>query len=283
MNIVVSIKQVPDTTNVRIDRSTGNLIREGIPAIINPDDLHAIEEAVKIREKFGGKVLVITMGPPMAASALKEAISQGADEAFLLSDRRFAGADTLATTYTLYHGIKKIEEKYGTVDLVFTGKQAVDGDTGQVGPGLATRLGYSLIAYVTKIEEVTPEKVVAWRRLEKGLEKIEAKIPAVLTITSEANEVRYSPLDDMIRAVKYKPESWDADLVGADPKKTGILGSPTKVVRTNIPPARAGGEIIANNLPPEETADKFIEALLKEEAVKLLEFMEPLVEGDKNG
>jgi len=284
MNVVVCIKQVPDTTNVRIDRKTNNLVREGVPSIINPDDERALELASQLKEKFGATVYVITMGPPQAKEALKDAIAFGLDEAVHLSDRAFAGADTLATTYTLYWGIKKIEERIGKIDLILTGKQAVDGDTGQVGPGLATRFGYALGAYVVRIEEIDPEKkeMVIVRRLDRGFEKIRLKLPAVLTITDELNKPRYANLPNLIRAIKYEPIVWTHKDLGLDPKKCGFFGSPTRVVSTNIPPARKGGDIISKNEDPEVAAEKLIEALKKFEAVRLVEALKPVLEGEKD-
>lgn len=282
MNVVVCIKQVPDTTNVRIDRKTNNLVREGVPSIINPDDQRALELAALLKEQFGAKVYVITMGPPQAREALKDAISFGLDEAILLSDRAFAGADTLATTYTIYGGLKKLEESIGQIDLLLFGKQAVDGDTGQVGPGIATRFGYPLGAYVVKIEKIDIEnkEIVIVRRLDRGYEKIKIKMPAVLTITDELNEPRYADLPNLIRAIKYEPSVWTLKDLNLEPKKCGFFGSPTRVVNTNIPPARKGGDIISDNEEPEVAVEKLLDVLLKKEPIRLIEPLKPLLEGD---
>jgi electron transfer flavoprotein beta subunit len=280
MNVVVLIKQVPDTTNVRIDRKTNNLVREGVPSVINPDCMHALELAAQLKEKHNATVYVITMGPPQATSALKDAISFGLDEAILLSDRAFAGADTLATTYTLYKGIKKIEEKIGKIDIVLAGRQAADGDTGQVGPGVATRLGYSLAAYVTSIEKIEKDEIILTRRLDRGYERVRVKIPCVLTVTPELNEPRYASLPNLIRSIKYQPIVWTKDDINADPKKAGFFGSPTRVVNTNIPPARKGGDIISKNESPEVAAQKLLDELKKFESIRLIEGLKMLV-GDR--
>src|SRR5574337_964299 len=164
MNIVVMIKQVPDTSEVRINRETNTLIRDGVPSIINPFDRYAIEEAIRLREQHGGKVTAVTMGPPQAADALKEAVSLGVDDVVLLSDRAFAGADTWATSYTLAKGIRKI----GNTDLVIAGKQAIDGDTAQVGPETAEMLGIPFVAYIRKIEKIENGRMTAERMMDEG-------------------------------------------------------------------------------------------------------------------
>lgn len=283
MNVVVCIKQVPDTINVRIDRKTNNLVREGVPSIINPDDQRALEFAAQLKEKFDAKVYVITMGPPQAKEALKESISFGLDDSILLSDRAFAGADTLATTYTIFGGLKKLEEQIGNIDLLLFGKQAVDGDTGQVGPGVATRYGYPLGAYVVKVEEIDLDNkyMTIVRRLDRGYEKIKIKLPAVLTITDELNEPRYADLPNLIRSIKHEPKVWTLKDLNLEPKKCGFFGSPTRVVNTNIPPARKGGDIISKNEEPEVAVEKLLNELLKKEQVRLIESLNSLLEGDK--
>ena len=178
MNIVVCIKQVPDTTDVRIDPATNTLIREGVPSIINPFDMYAIEEALRLREKLGGKVTVISMGPPQVIDALREAISMGVDDAVLLSDRAFAGADTWATSYTLSMGIRKM----GGADVILCGKQAIDGDTAQVGPGVAEFLDIPQVTYVKKIEQIDDKKARVWRMTEEGYEVVDTSLPAMFTV-----------------------------------------------------------------------------------------------------
>lgn len=282
MNVVICIKQIPDTTNVRIDRKTNNLVREGVPSIINADDLRALELGARFKEEFGAKVYVITMGPPQAKEALKDAIAFGLDEAILISDKVFAGSDTLATTYVLSHSIKKIEEEAGHVDLVLTGKQAADGDTGQVGPGIATRLNFALGAYIMKLDEIDLKNQVisATRRLDRGFEKVRIKMPALLTIMSDISEPRYPSLPNLIHSIRYEPRVWNYKDINADSKKCGFFGSPTQVVRANIPPARKGGDIVSKNDDPSIAADKLIEALKKFKNMRLIEALRPLIEGD---
>ena len=183
MNIIVCIKQVPETTEVRINPETNTLMREGVKSIINPFDMYAIEEGVRLKEKFGGKVTVLTMGPPQAETALKEAISPGADDAVLLSDRAFAGSDTWATSYTLAAGVRKLKE----YDLIICGKQASDGDTAQVGPGIATHLDIPQVTYVKKIEEVKDKVIKVERMTEEGYEIIESRLPLLITVVKEIN------------------------------------------------------------------------------------------------
>ncbi|MBK1700106.1 electron transfer flavoprotein subunit beta/FixA family protein [Thiococcus pfennigii] len=246
MHAVVAIKQVPDTTNVRIDPDTGTLIREGVPAIVNPYDVHALEMAVRLKERFGGQVTVLTMGPPKAAEALIECVEQGADRAILLSDRKFGGADTLATSYVLAGAIEAIRAE-GPVDLLLFGKQAIDGDTAQVGPGVATRLGVPLITYAIEIEAFDPlaRTAIVHRRTELGVEVLETALPALLTVEKEIAAIARAPLPNLVRAARYRPEVWDAaQPVAFDAAKLGIKGSPTVVGRAFTPAAKAPGEQI---------------------------------------
>lgn len=269
MHSVVCLKQVPDTAEVRIDPKTNNLIREGIPSIINPYDIHALEEALKWRDKLGGKVTVISLGPPQAEEALKKAIAQGADEAYLLSDRAFAGSDTLATSYALAQGIKKIGEEK-RVDLIWCGKQAIDGDTAQVGPGIAARLGIPQITYVMKLDEIDLEQgeLQAQRKLEDAREVLRAKLPVLLTVVKDLNEVRYATLPNMIRAARYKLKVWSAEELNVNRDELGIKGSPTTVNAIFAPPQRPGGEIIpGGEEEPEKAAARLVEKLLAHEIV----------------
>ncbi len=245
MNIVVCVKQVPDTTEVRIDPETNALIREGVPSIVNPYDAHATEEAVRLKERYGGTVTILSMGPPQAKEAIKKCISFGADRGILLSDRAFAGSDTLATSYVLAAGLRRLMNEQG-VDLVFCGKQAIDGDTAQVGPGLARRLGLPQITYAITIEEVDLQqrRIRVGRRLETGVEVVEAPLPALLTCVEEMNEVRYASLPDMIRAARYEPEVWTHNDLDVDEELLGFAGSPTVVSKIFAPPEREPGEII---------------------------------------
>ncbi len=245
LQIVVCVKQVPDTTDVRIDPETNTLIREGVPAIVNPFDAHATEAAAQMKEKYGAYVTVLSMGPPQATEAIKKCVSMGADRGILLSDRAFAGADTLATSYALTAALEKIVGQQG-LDLVLCGKQAIDGDTAQVGPGLARRLGWPQITYAIGIPEIDLEArtVTVERRLENGVEVVKARLPAVVTCVEEMNELRYAALPDMIRAARYEPEVWTKDDLEVDEGLLGLNGSPTTVDSIFPPPQPEPGEMI---------------------------------------
>ncbi len=245
MNIVVCIKQVPDTTEVRIDPKTNTLIREGVESIINPFDTYAIEEAVRLKERLGaGKVTVISMGPPQVENALREAISVGVDEAILLSDRAFAGADTWSTSLTLALALRKLG-----FDLLLCGKQAIDGDTAQVGPGIAAHLDLPQVCYVSKVRELAPGRAVVERMLETGHEVVETSLPAVFTVVKEINEPRLPSLKGKMKAKKAEITVWNAAAIGADPEKVGLKGSPTAVAKIFSPPRREGGQMIEGETP----------------------------------
>ncbi|MFA5320757.1 MAG: electron transfer flavoprotein subunit beta/FixA family protein [Candidatus Omnitrophota bacterium] len=258
MNIIVCIKQVPETTEVRINPETNTLIRDGVKSIINPFDMYAIEEAVRLKERFGGKISVISMGPPQADGALREAISMGADEGFLVCDRAFAGSDTWATSYTLSGAIRKI----GGFDLIICGKQASDGDTAQVGPGIATHLDIPQVTYVKKIEEAGEKSMRVERMLEEGFEIIETPLPALITVVKEINEPRIPSLKGMMRAKSAKITMLGQKDLNLDTNKIGLCGSPTQVVKIFTPPQRQGGQILQG-----ETAEaaKQLAALIKDE------------------
>lgn len=255
MNIVVCVKQVPDTTDVRIDPKTNTLIREGVASILNPFDAYALEEAVLIKEKSGGKVTVITMGPPQAEAILRDAVAVGADEVILISDRAFAGADTLATSYTLSQGIRKI----GNVDLILCGKQAIDGDTAQVGPGIAAYLDIPQIAFVKKVREISAEKAVVERMVEDGYEVVESSFPMLMTVVKDINEPRLPSLRGKMMAKKAEITVWKAADIDADSSRIGLEGSPTWVDKIATPPPRSGGEIFEGDA--EEIVEKFIKKL----------------------
>ena len=255
MHIVVCIKQVPDTTEVRLDSTTNTLIRDGVPSIINPFDMYAIEESLRLKEKLGGKITAITMGPPQAENALREAISMGVDDGILVSDRAFAGSDTWATSYTLSMALKKI----GDYSVILCGKQASDGDTAQVGPGIAAHLDLPQITYVRKIEEIGAEHVVGERLLEEGTEVIRVPVPCVLTVVKEINEPRLPSLKGKLAAKKAQIVHWKAEDIQGDKKKMGLDGSPTKVVKIFTPPARQGGQIFKGE--PEEIVPQVVEKL----------------------
>jgi electron transfer flavoprotein beta subunit len=215
-------------------------MREGVVSIINPFDMYAIEESIRLKTKLGGKVTAITMGPPQAEVALREAISMGVDEGILVSDRAFAGSDTWATSYTLAMALKKI----GDYSVILCGKQASDGDTAQVGPGIATHLDLPQITYVRKIEEIDEKHIVAERLLETGYEVIEAPLPCMLTVVKEINEPRLPSLKGKMAAKKAVIVKWTAADIQAEKKKIGLDGSPTKVVRIFTPEPRKGGQML---------------------------------------
>ena len=246
MKIVVCIKQVPETTEVKINPETNTLMREGVASITNPFDEFALEEALLIKEKYGGEVHVISMGPPQAVDVLKNALAVGADKVYLLSDRAFAGADTLATAYTLAKTIEKI----GGVDLVICGKQAIDGDTAQVGPGTATRLGFPQLTYVAKVRGVDPDKkkIVVERMLEHGREVVESSLPAVMTVVKDINEPRLPSLLGIKKAAKAAIPTWTAKEIEVDENRVGLKGSPTWVWKIFSPEARGGGEVLKGEL-----------------------------------
>jgi electron transfer flavoprotein beta subunit len=242
MNIIVLVKQVPDTADVKLDPGTGNLIREGIESIINPDDAHALEAAIRLKESFGGKITALSMGPPQAIDAISEAIGMGADEGVLLSDRAFAGADTWATSTTLGKAI----EKTGNFDLVLCGRQAIDGDTAQIGPQVAEYLGLPQVSYVYDIEKVRKNSMVVKRRLEDGFERIQCALPALLTVIGDMNRPRYSHVARLIDACgeKAKIRVWNAADIGMETREVGLEGSLTHVIKTFAPKFKRQGEML---------------------------------------
>ena len=258
MNIIVCIKQVPETTEVRINPETNTLMREGVKSIINPFDMYAIEEGVRLKERFGGKVTVITMGPPQADAALREAISMGADEGFLVCDRAFAGSDTWATSYTLAGAIKKA----GAFDIIICGKQASDGDTAQVGPGISTHLNIPQVTYVKKVEEATEKNMRLERMLEEGYEIIETSLPVLLTVVKEINEPRIPSLKGLMRAKSAKITMLTQKELDLDPQQIGLCGSPTQVVKIFTPPHRQGGQVLKGEIP--DIATQLVELLRSE-------------------
>ncbi len=260
MNIIVCIKQVPETTEVRINPETNTLIREGVKSIINPFDMYAIEEGIRLKEKFGGKVTAISMGPPQAEAALKEAISMGVDEGVLVCDRAFAGSDTWATSYTLSGAIKKI----AAFDIILCGKQASDGDTAQVGPGISAHLDIPQVTYVKKIREAADKSMRVERMMEEGYEIIEVPLPALLTVVKEINEPRLPSLKGMMRAKSAKVTLLSQRELGLNPEQIGLCGSPTQVVKIFTPPQRTGGQILTGEAP--EIANQLVE-LLKGEVI----------------
>lgn len=254
MNIIVCIKQVPDTTIVKIDPKTNTLIREGVPSIINPEDKNALEEALVLKEKFGGHVTVISMGPPQAKNALREALAMGADEAILLTDRAFGGADTLATSKTLAAAIKAI----GNYDLILAGRQAIDGDTAQVAPELAEHLGLPQVTYVQDVK-VEGDYLFVNRALEDGYEIIKVKMPAVLTVIKELNVPRYMDIRRIFATSDDDIKIMTSEDVDIDKSELGLSGSPTKVIKSMTKEAKGQGEVV--NLPVKEAASFLLKKL----------------------
>jgi len=242
MNIIVLIKQVPDTTDVKLDPKTGSLIREGVESIINPDDRHALEAAISLKKAEGGKVTVLSMGPPQTIDALSEAIGMGANEAILLSDNAFAGADTWATSFTLGKSIEKI----GRYDLIFCGRQAIDGDTAQIGPQVADYLHVPQVTYVFEIEKIQKKTVTVKRRLEDGYERVQCNLPALLTVIGELNVPQYPMVGRLIDACKEKSpiKIWNAADIGVQASDVGLEGSFTQVIKTFAPKFRRQGEML---------------------------------------
>jgi electron transfer flavoprotein beta subunit len=240
MNIIVCIKQVPGTTDIKIDPETNTLVREGVESIINPFDAYALEEGVRLRERYGGKVTAISMGPPQAEAALRDTISLGADEAILLSDRAFAGSDTWATSYVLSKAVRKMAE----YDLVICGRQTLDGDTGQVGPELSEMLEAPFIAYVSKVEDVADGRMKVERMVEEGYESIETPLPAVITVVKEINVPRLPSLRGSMKAKTAQIPVWTAEDIGAEPDMAGLAGSPTRVVKVFFPKRAAKSEML---------------------------------------
>lgn len=244
MDIVVCIKQVPGTTEVKVDPQTNTLIREGVEAITNPFDAYALEEAVRLKERTGGKVTALSMGPPQADKALRDAISVGVDAAVLLSDPFFAGSDTLATSYTLAKAIEKI----GSWDLIICGKQTLDGDTGQVGPELAERLDIPFVTCVRKIKEIGEGFLKMERMIEEGYELVEMPLPGLITVVKEINEPRLPSLRGMMAAKKAEISIWTAQDINAERDMIGIDGSPTRVVKIFTPVREQRSEILEGDL-----------------------------------
>jgi electron transfer flavoprotein beta subunit len=244
MNIIVCLKQVPGTTQVKIDSRTNTLIRQGIKSIVNPLDTYALEEGVRLKERYGGKVTALSMGPPQAEEMLREAISVGADQAILLSDSAFAGADTLATSYTLSLAVKKIKD----FDLVICGRQTIDGDTGQVGPELAEVLGLPFVSYVSRIEEVKEGAIRIQRMVEEGHEVIEAPLPAVITVVKEINIPRLPSLRGLAKAKSAVITNWTAKDLGVEKEMVGQAGSATWVIKVFFPQRTHRAEILKGEL-----------------------------------
>ena len=240
MKIIVCIKQVPDTNEVKLDPKTGRLIRDGVPSIINHDDKNALEEAIKMKDgRDDVTVTVVSMGPPQADVALREALAMGADEAILLSDRAFGGSDTWATSYIIAEAIKII----GDYDIIFCGRQAIDGDTAQVGPQIAEKLGIPQITYVQNFK-IEGDKVVCERALEDGYQVIETTMPCLLTAIKDLNDPRYPSVGGIFDAYEKEIKVWGINEVPIDTTKAGLKGSPTNVFRTFTPEPKGAGMML---------------------------------------
>ena len=270
MLVVACVKQVPDTTQVKIDPVTGTLIREGVPFITNPFDTHALEESLRLKDRYGFRVVAISMGPPNTEVTLRKALALGADEAILLSDRVFGGADTLATSKVLAESIRRLAQEE-EVAIVFCGKQTIDGDTAQVGPGIATRLQYSQLTLVDQIQNVDllAKNVVVKRKLEGRHEIVEAPLPALITVVREINQPRYPTVPTRLMSEDAEVTLWDNKVMQLDEETIGLKGSATQV-RKIFSPERAKGEILgdgANN--PEEAAHLLVDTLLEKDIIAL--------------
>lgn len=258
MNIIVCIKQVPDTTEVKIDPVTNTLIRQGVPSIVNPFDKNAVEAAIQLRNLHGGKVTVLTMGPPQATEALKECIVMGADDAVLVSDRAFGGSDTLATSYTLASAIQAL----GAFDVIICGKQAIDGDTAQVGPEIAEYLNMPQVTYAAKIEKIDDKTLRVHREQDDCYEVIEAKMPVMLTAVKALNEPRLGTVWGCVRACRNEVRIMTAADMPVNPERLGLKGSPTQVRKIFTPEARGQGKIISG-VAAAEAAEQLAQMLCK--------------------
>jgi electron transfer flavoprotein beta subunit len=263
LNIVVCIKQVPGTTQVKINPETGTLVREGVEAVVNPFDEYAVEEALRIKERIAGTVVkVITMGPPQAETALRSAIAMGADEGYLITDRAFAGSDTWATSYTLGKGIQAL----GQTHLIICGKQAIDGDTAQVGPGVAEMLGFPFVAWVRKVEAITERSIRVERLMEEGYDVVEMPLPGLITVVKEINTPRLASLKGKMRAKSAAIVTFDAKALPVEKGKIGLSGSPTQVLRSFVPERKSGGEKIGGEVP--QVVEKIVAAIIDLNVIK---------------
>ncbi|MDD3049949.1 MAG: electron transfer flavoprotein subunit beta/FixA family protein [Candidatus Cloacimonetes bacterium] len=255
MEIIVCIKQVPDTTEIKIDPVTNTLIREGVESIVNPFDLYAIEEALRLKEQHGGKVTAISMGPSQVESALRETVAMGVDEIILVSDRKFAGADTWATSLTLAAAVKKVSN----YDIILFGQQAIDGDTAQVGPGVAAHLKIPQVCFVRKIEKIEDNKITVQRLMEEGYDRIELPLPAVLTVVKEINTPRLPSLRGKRNARTAQLKTLNASDLNLDEKEVGLNGSPTQVVKIFSPTTNKAVE--KHEVEPEKAVEILINRL----------------------
>lgn len=261
MNILVCVKQVPDTTEIRIDPVTNTLIRAGVPSIVNPFDAYALESALRLKDSCGAKVIVLSMGPEQAKNALKECLSVGANKAYLCSDRAFGGSDTLATSYIISRAIKTIEEREGKFDIIFCGKQAIDGDTAQVGPEMAEHLGYPQVTYAVETS-LDGDNLIVKREVEEGYEMISVAMPCVVTVTKPKFDLRYPTIKGKMAANRAEIPVITAADVDIDLTRAGLKGSPTKVKKTFTPSVKQGGIMVKED--SEEASAKKLAHLLSE-------------------
>lgn len=263
MHIAVCIKQVPDSAQIRVHPVTNTIMRQGVPAIVNPFDLFAFEEALRIKDRTGARVTVLSMGPPQAEDALRKCISLGADDAILVTDKAFSGADTLATSYVLAAALRTLNEKL-PLDLVFTGKQTIDGDTAQVGPGIAIRLGYQLLTYVSRIAAIDAQdrRIVVERRAEGGVQVLQSRLPAVITMLEGTNTIRFADMPGMFQAARQEVQRWDRDAIAiTDLTQVGLKGSPTVVAQVFAPKPKAVKALRIEGETPAAIAEAFVERL----------------------
>ncbi len=240
MHIVVCIKQVPDSAQIRVHPVTNTIMRQGVPTIVNPYDLVSLEEALRLKDRLGATVTAISMGPPMAETALRKCLGYGADRAVLLTDRMFAGSDTLATSYVLSTAIERLHEQE-PVDIIFAGKQTIDGDTAQVGPGIARRLGVQQLTYVSALTglDLDSREIVVERRSEGGVQVLSSRLPCLITMLEGTCRIRYADMDSLFRAARAEVEVWSAQAAGiTDKTQCGLKGSPTMVRRVFAPSPR---------------------------------------------
>lgn len=262
MHIAVCIKQVPDSAQIRVHPVTNTIMRQGVPTIVNPYDLFALEEALRIKDRTGARITVLTMGPAQAEEALRKCLSLGADEAILITDKVFSGADTLATSYVLAAALKTLDART-PIDLIFTGKQTIDGDTAQVGPGIAIRLGCQLLTYVSKIRELEPttRHIVVERRAEGGVQVLKSTLPAVVTMLEGSNELRFADMPGMFRAARQEVQRWNRDSIGVELAQVGLKGSPTVVAQVFGPRSKAVKALRIDGETPDAIAEAFVDKL----------------------
>ena len=254
MKIIVCIKQVPDTTEIKLDPATGTMIRDGVPSIMNPDDKGGLEMALELKDKYGAYVTVITMGPPQADDILREAFAMGADRAIHLSDRKFAGADTLATSNAIAGALRVLE-----YDLVITGRQAIDGDTAQVGPQIAEHLELPQITYVEHLEFDGQKTFTIRKSTEEGFQIVQVESPCVITVLSAANKARYMSVNGITEAYQREVEIWNFEHIRVEEEKLGLKGSPTRVYKSFTTGAKSAGKIFEAEAA--EAADLIVEKL----------------------